>query len=222
MNIFTQAQIEEMCFVIGFSRANARIASAIAMCEGPDGPGYCDMSLVGDQALANSTWGYSYGAFQIRSLRSQKSTGLFRDETMLLDPHFNCSSAYIIFTQLTFTAWTTFSTGQYRAYMQDLFPPTPGTYVVISGDTLGGIGGKLGLDWKELARLNNMHDPYPLNIGQIITLPYFDYTVEKGDTLSAIAAKKITPVTWQTIATYNAIHDPYIIYPLQKLRIPRG
>lgn len=221
MNTFTQSQIETMCFMVGFSPANARIASAIAMVEGPDGPGLCDMALVGDQALADNIWGFSYGAFQIRSLRAQTGTGLFRDASRLPDPKFNCTSAFIIWSQSGFNPWSTYASGAYRAYLQDQFPPAPGTYVVVSGDTLTGIGKKLVLDWTEIARINNLHAPFTINIGQVIQLPYLDYSVVAGDTLSGIAAKKLSTATWQQIAAYNSLHDPWTIYPLQKLRIPR-
>lgn len=44
------------------------------------------------------------------------------------------------------------------------------------------------------------------------------YTVVKGDNLTKIAAKYGT--TWQTLASYNALKNPNLIYPGQKIKIP--
>lgn len=44
------------------------------------------------------------------------------------------------------------------------------------------------------------------------------YTVKSGDTLSGIAAKYGT--TYQTLASYNGIANPNLIYPGQKITIP--
>ena len=44
------------------------------------------------------------------------------------------------------------------------------------------------------------------------------YTVQKGDTLSAIGAKYHT--TYQVLAAYNKIENPSLIYPGQKIKIP--
>ena len=45
------------------------------------------------------------------------------------------------------------------------------------------------------------------------------YTVRSGDTLSGIAAKYGT--TYQALANYNGIANPSLIYPGQKIKIPR-
>src|SRR5437867_948376 len=152
--VLTQAQVQELCHHAGFTDINAKIASAIAMVEAPGKGGGADPDLIGDQELANSVWGFSYGLFQIRSLRADKGTGRYRDEDHLPDSTFNCQSAYVIWSQTgDFSSWTTYMTGQYKAYLQDIYPPAPGTYVVLAGDSLMGIGEKLGLDWTEIARL---------------------------------------------------------------------
>lgn len=46
-----------------------------------------------------------------------------------------------------------------------------GTYIVKTGDTLSIIAGELNLDWKELAKLNELEPPYSLNVGDEIKLP---------------------------------------------------
>lgn len=173
-SIFTQTEVRGMLHNLGMTKMNARIGAAITMCEAPaygtDMPS-ADFALIGDQALANDVWGYSYGGFQIRSLRSAKGTGGIRDEERLLEPIFNCQSAKAIHDSVGWKAWSTFTSGQYQAYLPIMFPPPPNTYTVLAGDTLTGIAEKLAIDWTELARLNNLHDPYTIYIGQHLVLP---------------------------------------------------
>ena len=171
VNLLTQEQVRLLCKDVGFNEPNAKIASAIAMCESAyakDGKSYANFDAVGDQALADDTWGYSYGGFQIRSLRAQKGTGEYRDEDRLLKPRFNAKSARRIFFNQGWRAWSVYKSGAYKAYLQDLFPPPANAYVVLSGDTLSGIGAKLGIDWADLARWNNLHFPYTIFVGQIL------------------------------------------------------
>jgi LysM repeat protein len=222
-NYFLQQQIEDMCVEAGFPRPSARIASAIAMAEAPaiGKPGYCDMDMVGDQALADEVFGYSLGAFQVRSLRSQKGTGQYRDELKLPNPTFNCRSARLIWSGQTFSAWSTYKSGAYRAYLQDLFPPPPGQYIVVSGDTLSAIGIKLKIPYLQLAQLNGLIPPYLLHIGQVLLLPYTTYKVQSGDTLSVIATLWGGGLTYIQLAAYNSISDPNALTVGQIIKIPR-
>lgn len=48
-----------------------------------------------------------------------------------------------------------------------------GTYTIKSGDTLAGIGADLGIDWKDLAELNEIEPPYSLSVGQELKLPEY-------------------------------------------------
>lgn len=172
--LFTQDEVFDLCRDAGWLPYPAKIASAIAMCESAtfvDGKPMADFSKIGDQDLANAKWGNSIGGFQIRSLRAQKGTGKWRDEDRLLRPWWNARSARHIKNTQGWTAWSVYNSGQYRAYLQDLFPPPRNTYVVTYGDTLSGIGQRLGIEWQELARVNNLHHPYALQIGQILNLP---------------------------------------------------
>src|SRR5262245_31166078 len=177
VNLYTQEQVRQLAVRVGFTAINARIASAIAMAEAPyqkDGKSYVDFDAVGDKALANNVWGYSYGGFQVRSLRAQKGTGEIRDELALPDPHFNVTSARRIKLQLGWTAWSTYASGMYKAYLQDLYPPPPNTYVVVGGDTLSTIAAKLSdgkWTWKQLADANGIRSPYTIKIGQRLQLP---------------------------------------------------
>ncbi len=46
-----------------------------------------------------------------------------------------------------------------------------GSYTVVSGDSLSRIGSKLGVSWKEIARLNKLNSPYRIRIGQTLKVP---------------------------------------------------
>lgn len=102
-----------------------------------------------------------------------------------------------------------------------------GTYLVQKGDTLSGIGGKLGQDWKVIAATNGIFAPYTIFPGQrlrvfggAMRLPVASensYTVVPNDNLSGIGVK--TGVAWKTIADLNGIKDPFTIYPGQVLKL---
>lgn len=226
MTLLTQKQVTDLCESVGFTKAEARIAGAIAMVESAavrENKPYANTEEVGDEALANSTWGFSYGLFQVRSLRKDTGTGRTRDSTRLKDATFNCRSALTIMRSAGWDQWSTYNTGQYKAYLQDQFPPPPGTYIVVSGDTLSRIAAKLGnkFKWQDLARVNGIHSPYRIFIGEVLLFPWIEYTVKSGDTLGGIAAKYGEGVTAQRLAEFNDISNPNLIHPGQVLRIPR-
>lgn len=103
---------------------------------------------------------------------------------------------------------------------------TSSTYTVVSGDTLSGIGSKLGVNWKDIANANGISSPYTIYPGQKLTIPGGDttsnssssrtYTVKSGDTLSEIGQK--LGVNWKNIASLNGIGSPYTIYVGQVLK----
>jgi hypothetical protein len=171
--IKTQDEVYDLARSVGFNHDNARIASAIALCEAPatlNNAPASNFGAVGDKELADDKWGYSYGGFQIRSLRADAGTGRIRDAERLDEPRFNAKSARAIRLSSGWRAWTTFTNGAYKAYLQDLFPPPKNAYVVVGGDTLSKIGTKVGVTWQDLARWNGIHSPYTIYIGQIIFL----------------------------------------------------
>ena len=169
---FTQPELRQLLRSVGMTKARARIGAAIALCESPayTDPPSSDSDAVGDQALANDTWGYSYGLWQVRSLRVHKGTGEYRDEDRLLDPEFNAVSARIIYNYAGWKAWSTYTSGAYKAYLE---PPPEGYYYVIAGDSPSEIAAKFNyaFTWEELMRVNGIHAPYTIYAGQLLLLP---------------------------------------------------
>lgn len=222
MTLFNRAEIESKCLHAGFSIDNAKIASAIAMCESPSGTDSlrADSDSIGDIELQTDYWGPSVGLFQVRSIKAQKGTGGLRDYDRLLNPEENCRAALTIWSSSGFGAWSTYTSGMYKAYLQDIYPPEPGTYIVLAGDTISKIALKYKIAWQDLAITNNLKAPYRIFIGQVIHLYYYStYQVAAGDTLTSIAKKFNT--TWQKLAEYNHLSNPNHIHPGQVLRIPR-
>jgi LysM repeat protein len=94
------------------------------------------------------------------------------------------------------------------------------SYTVKEGDSLSVIGERLGMDWREIARVNNINPPYVIFPNQILMLPDEAKTivVRAGDTLSELGEK--AGVSWQEIAELNNIKAPYVIFPQQVLKMP--
>lgn len=100
-------------------------------------------------------------------------------------------------------------------------------YTVQRGDTLSGIASKFGTTYQHLAAINGITNPNFITTGQVLLIDSAPtspnpqvktYTVQRGDTLSGIAAQFGT--TYQVIAQINGIANPNLIYPGQVLRIP--
>lgn len=111
---------------------------------------------------------------------------------------------------------------------EDTSKPNVTYYTVKRGDSLSAIGAKYGVNWKDIATMNNIPGPqYIIYTGQTLKIPVGGtsskpqsgeriYVVKSGDTLSEIGAK--LGVNWKDIARINGITSPYTIYPGQKLR----
>jgi len=121
-------------------------------------------------------------------------------------------------------------------------------YTVQSGDHLMKIARELGLDWQEIASLNQLSWPYILYPGQQLELPVAGlidtpvvstpeppasggqssgsgegadpktYTVLAGEHLMQIARK--LELSWTAIAQMNQLQPPYVLYPGQVLVLP--
>lgn len=65
-------------------------------------------------------------------------------------------------------------------------------YTVSSSETVSGIAKKFGISVKTLADANNLSSVHQIKVGQVLLIPPADgivYTVEKGDTISAIVKR---------------------------------
>ncbi|MDO4903217.1 MAG: LysM peptidoglycan-binding domain-containing protein [Limosilactobacillus sp.] len=110
------------------------------------------------------------------------------------------------------------------------------TYTVKSGDTLSGIAGQFGMNYSQLAQLNNISNPNRIYVGQVLQLKSGSttvstntasqstsstsagsYTVKSGDTLSGIAAK--FGMSYSQVAQLNNISNPNRIYVGQVLKL---
>lgn len=112
---------------------------------------------------------------------------------------------------------------QPQTYVQPSVQPSGTTYIVQPGDTLSGIASMYGTTYQSLAAINNIPDANKIYPGQEIcidgTAPTSGeyYTIQPGDTLSAIAARFGT--TWQWLAEVNGISEPNLIYPGNTIRV---
>lgn len=96
------------------------------------------------------------------------------------------------------------------------------TYIVQQGDTLSEIAQNYGVSVDTLAALNGIGNPNLIYVGEKLFIPSGGavpvyYVVQRGDTLSQIAARFGTTVT--ALQQLNGIDNPNVIYAGQRLRI---
>ena len=89
-------------------------------------------------------------------------------------------------------------------------PPADLRYIIQPGDTLSGIGARFGIDWQTVYSANHAvigNDANRLIPGEKLTIPSVSpnqpppYIVQRGDTLSGIAAR--FGIDWQTVYSAN-------------------
>ena len=103
-------------------------------------------------------------------------------------------------------------------------PPAPSlaeasSYVVQPGDTLGSIAIRAQIPRVLIAEANGIADPFPVRVGQKLTLPRTRrHTVAAGETGFAIAYKYAVP--WEQIAIANGIEANAALPPGKVLLIP--
>ena len=86
--------------------------------------------------------------------------------------------------------------------------PQLSTYTVQAGDTLSGIGRKLSVDWKLIAALNDLAEPYTIQVGQKlkVTTPSSPAPAKPTVDLSRlIAAAKTDPPKAGTPVSYAGV-----------------
>lgn len=110
---------------------------------------------------------------------------------------------------------------------------TGGAHTVGRGETLSAIAARYGTTVDALVRANGLASANMIYAGQRLTIPGGGasgssggsqsgsvYTVRRGDTLAAIAARYGT-TAW-AVANANGLSNANYIYPGQQLRIPAG
>ena len=115
----------------GFDPQAATTMVAIAGAESS----YNDAAL-GDQGLQTSTWGPSFGLFQIRTLKTATGSGGDRDiATLAGNDQAQIRAAYDISHGGTdFSPWTTYTSGKYQQFL-----PTAAQAATAGGEGGGGL-----------------------------------------------------------------------------------
>lgn len=120
------------------------------------------------------------------------------------------------------------SAGDLKASLDKLGLPTDGLDIDVSGDTVKVSGKAASQELKEKVILALGNNKGIAKVDESIEAPTTDvasfYTVQKGDTLSAIAKKQYGSAD-KYMAIFEAnkpmLKDPDRIYPGQVLRIPK-
>ena len=99
-------------------------------------------------------------------------------------------------------------------------------YQIQEDDNLKSIAVKFNTTVDEILKENNLSYPDEIMVGMRIVIPqnkeqyYNTYTVEKGDTLYAIARKyNINP---ELLAAFNGLNFDDYIYPNEQIMIPKS
>lgn len=100
-------------------------------------------------------------------------------------------------------------------------------YQVQNGDTLASVASKFGISVNNLSSLNGIMVGSLLNPGDYIVVPkvqsenpYFrEYIVKKGDNIYEIA--RVNNISPSQLLRLNGLNDTDIIYPDQKIMLPR-
>jgi LysM repeat protein len=82
------------------------------------------------------------------------------------------------------------------------------TYVVKAGDTLSGIGSKLGIKWQSLAELNGIKSPYTLAVGQKLKTKAASASVPTVSLANVLEAARKDPKAAQGKASHASDVKP--------------
>jgi hypothetical protein len=129
----TPVQVYTLLRQAGFGPAAAVTETAIAGAES----GWDDRNL-GDVSLENSTWGPSYGLFQIRTLKAETGKGTDRDISRLANDAAQAKAAYDISKGGTdFSAWTTYTRGTYQNFLAQATAAAGGQAAGVTSSPVG-------------------------------------------------------------------------------------
>jgi LysM repeat protein len=118
---------------------------------------------------------------------------------------------------------------------QDSTPPPAITYIVQPGDNLFRIATRYGVSVEDLVEANGLTNSTIIFVGQTLqipgvsattvpttapSVPTTDYTIQRGDTLNALAAEFNTTV--DVLLTLNDLADPNRIFVGQVIQVPSG
>ena len=100
-------------------------------------------------------------------------------------------------------------------------------YQVKNGDTLASVASNFGTSVNNLSSLNGIMVGSVLSPGDFIVVPkvqmenpyFMEYTVKKGDNIYEIS--KVYNVSSSQLLKLNGLNETDIIYPNQKIMIPR-
>lgn len=100
-------------------------------------------------------------------------------------------------------------------------------YQVQNGDTLASVASNFGISADNLSNLNGIMVGSVLTPGDFIVVPkvqtenpyFMEYVVKKGDSVYGIA--KTNNVSPSQLLRLNGLNDTDVIYPNQKIMIPR-
>lgn len=113
MSTRTPDEVYASLLAAGWPTQGALTMTAIAGAES----GWNDTAL-GDTQLEDTTWGPSYGLFQIRTVKAQTGTGSTRDiNTLAAGDVQQAAAALAVYQSQGLDAWTVYQTGAYRQYL---------------------------------------------------------------------------------------------------------
>jgi len=133
----TASDIYATLVAAGFSKSAAITMTAIALAESAGDP-----TARGDLGLQTSTWGPSYGLFQVRTLKAETGKGTDRDINALATSDLRqAQAAYAISGKgINFGPWSTYTNGSYRQYLDQAKAAAKGGGTVLDGGDGSGVG----------------------------------------------------------------------------------
>ncbi len=123
----------------GFAAPSAVLMTAIALAES----GGNDTAR-GDLSLQDSTWGPSYGLFQVRTVKDQTGSGQSRDINLLASSDIAQAEAAFAISRggTDFSPWSTYTHGTYQRYLSTAQAAAGGS---VTANSSGIVQSALGL-----------------------------------------------------------------------------